>query len=193
MSGLVSALARGPTMPRSLAMRTRTAAAASDSSTSTSSEGWSMSAVRRIARAHGGRAGRSTSKACATCVPAPTTASRPRAVCRRQPTALLVPWDSDTFAAEGASGGMRLTPRARRMQHQHESPESAWRTIRSSARDDVVGAPLSPPRRSPRPSRVVKRRVGPIAVLDRLLDREAIEGRERAGSERGPERAGRRR
>ena len=30
------------------------------------------------------------------------------------------------------------------------------------------------------PSRVVRRRVGPIAVLDRLLDGEAIEGRERA-------------
>ena len=41
------------------------------------------------------------------------------------------------------------------------------------------------------PSRVVKRRVGPIAVVDRLLDGEAIEDRERAARGGAPGGTGR--
>jgi hypothetical protein len=85
---------------------------------------------------------------------------------------------------------MRLErPRGRRTQHQ---PKFAGERV---AHDPIVGTATTwsaraalRPRRSRPPSRVVKRRVGSIAVLDRLLDGEAIEDRERA-ARAGPQEA----
>jgi hypothetical protein len=83
-------------------------------------------------------------------------------------------------------------PRAPRTQQQLKFAEECV------ARDPIVGTArrgrraASSPRRLRPPSRVVMRRVGPIAVLDRLLDGEAIEDRERAAPGGAPGGTGRR-
>ena len=98
---------------------------------------------------------------------------------------------SDTPAPGRAADGMPphgREPRARSISS--SSPESVARDpIRRHGTTwsacSVISAPRTPP------SRVVKRRVGPIAVLDRLLDGEAIEGRERAARGGAPGGTGR--
>jgi hypothetical protein len=83
-------------------------------------------------------------------------------------------------------------------------PEPGVRSISPSspgprvAHDPTVGTATTwsarsvAPRRPPPPSPVVKRRVGSIDVLDRLLDDEAIEDRQRAARSEAPGGAGRR-
>jgi hypothetical protein len=77
----------------------------------------------------------------------PTSGPRPRRASLAPPRRRLLPWDSHTFASEGASGGMRLErPGVRSISP--SSAGSALRAIRSWARRRRGRRAASPPRRS---------------------------------------------
>ena len=87
-----------------------------------------------------------------------------------------LPWDSDTFATEGATGD---APQVAASQVYLASARVAGERVEHDPNrrngDDVVGARCHVHAAHLSQCRVVKRCVGPIAVLDRLFDREAID------------------